>query len=297
MPSRFLSKALATAALAVGGVSIYTSWVLSGKFRPEPNYTFSPYEINVDADEVTFESSDGVRIAGWWFEDTASDTVLILSHGHRGDKSSMLGLGPKLHLRGHSVLLFDFRGSGESEDGPRSLAHYEQRDLRAAIEWVAARRPDAKIVLVGMSMGAATSLHVGAEDDRVKALVLDSPFATADGVVAANLAKFRLPRWPFLGATEGITRRHYGWSLQDVRPIDVIGNLTQPTLLMHGTHDRITPFEHSLQLRDAAKPGVVEYHAFPDADHCGGYFLDRPGYVARVDDFIRRKLGSEPAGR
>lgn len=290
MPTRLLPKALAATVLAVGGVSMYASWVLSGKYRPELNYTFSPYEINVDAEDVAFESSDGIKIAGWWFDAPDADTALIFCHGHRGDKSSMLGLGPKLHLQGHSILLFDFRGSGDSEEGPRSLAHYEQRDLRAAIDWVSERRPDAKIVLVGMSMGAATALQVGVADDRIQAFVLDSPFATADGVLAANLAKFRLPRWPFLGATEQVTRRQYGWSLHDVRPIDAIARLTKPTLLMHGINDSVTPFEHSLQLRDAAQPGVVEHVAFPEADHCGGYFLDRPGYVQRVDEFIKRAV-------
>lgn len=285
-----LVRTLAALGIGAGGVAGYAAWSLSGPFRAWPPYTFTPYEINVPADEVRFTAADGVEIAGWWFDDPDAETTIVCCHGHRGGKADLLGLGPKLHQAGHNVLLFDFRGSGDSGDGPRSLAHHEQHDLRAALDWAAARRPGTRIVLVGMSMGASVALQVAADDPRVEALVVDSPFATVGGVLANNIARYRIPAAPILPLADAITRARYGYRFDDVRPLDAIARIERPILLMHGTEDRITPFDHSRLFREAARSGVVEFVAFEGVDHCGGYFVDRPGYVARVDDFIRRAL-------
>lgn len=290
MGKHLITATLGATAAAVAGISAAGAWRVSGRFRPWPPYRFSPYEVGIEAEDVTFTSADGVRLAGWWMDCPGSADVIVLAHGHRGDMASLLGLGPMLRRAGHSVLLFDFRGCGDSADGPQSLGLFEQRDLEAAIELVRKRRPDARLGLLGMSMGAAASICVAARDPRVEALVLDSPFATAAGVVGNGLRPYRLPTRLFTSTVDLVTRAAFGYRFADMRPVDAIGRIDRPILLMHGTEDRVTRFEHSRMLRDAARPGRVEYVAFEGADHCGGYFTDRPGYVARIDDFIRRSL-------
>lgn len=274
-------------ATAVAGI---TAWRLNGSRRAWPPCTFTPFEIGVPAEDVTFTSSDGVPLTGWWFDDPDADVAVICCHGHRGDKSDMLGIGPGLHKAGHSVLLFDFRGSGGSGDGPQSLAHHEQRDLSAAVDWVRRRRPDARLAVVAFSMGAATAIMAAADDPRIEALVVDSPFATMGDVVAANYRRYRLPSGlvPVAGL---VNRIRYGYTFAQVRPLDVIGRIApRPTLLLHGTADRVIPYEHATRLAAAAPPGAVDLVTFEGAEHCGGYFSDRPGYIARVDAFLRRAL-------
>lgn len=114
----------------------------------------------------------------------------------------MLGVGPGLWREGFSVLLFDFCGNGESADGPRSLALFEQADLEAAITFVLNRRPQARISLVGFSMGAAVALLVAARDPRVTRVVADSSFADMQGVVAAAARTLRLPPVPLVALVE-----------------------------------------------------------------------------------------------
>ena len=145
------------AALGVGAVAGATAWTLNGPRRPWPNYTFTPFEVRAPSEDVTFTAADGVSLAGWWLDQPASSTVVVCAHGHRGNKSDMLGIGSGLWRAGHSVLLFDFRGNGDSDDGPQSLAHHEQRDLSAALDLVRERRPDARIAVVSFSMGASTA--------------------------------------------------------------------------------------------------------------------------------------------
>lgn len=277
--------------LAAAGVGLATGVLagarkISGPQRPVPDYRFTTFEVGVSSEDIELATADGTRLAGWWLDNPASDRVVIVSHGHRGNKSDMLGIGPGLWRAGNSVLLFDFRGNGDSQDGPQSLAHYEQADLRAAIEYAAARRPDAALVLVGFSMGAAVTILVGASEPRVRAFVLDSPFADMHGVIANALRRLRLPPVPLLWLTDRATRWRYGYGFAEVAPVDVIADLApRPVLLLHGDQDSVIPVEHAHRLFAAAgEPKAL--HLFPGADHCGGYFQDRPGYIARVAGFI-----------
>jgi len=267
---------------------------ISGPQRPWPDYRFSPFEVGASSEDVSFTADDGTQLAGWWLDRPDSERVVIVSHGHRGNKSDMLGIGPGLWRAGNTVLLFDFRGNGDSQDGPQSLAHYEQADLRAAIEYAVARRPDAALVLVGFSMGAAVSILVGSGDSRVAAFVLDSPFADLHGVIRNAIGKLRLPPVPLLWLTDRATQWRYGYAFGEVSPIDRFADLApRPVLLMHGDQDRVIPVEHAQRLYAAAGEPKPTLHIFPGADHCGGYFQDRQAYIDMVADF----LGATSEGR
>ena len=60
-------------------------------------------------------------------------------------------------------------------------------------------------------------------------------------------------------------------------------------LVLHGEADRIIPVSQARELFEAAGE-PKELVTFPGADHCGGYFADRPAYIALVEDFLRRAL-------
>jgi uncharacterized protein len=71
---------------------------------------------------------------------------------------------------GFAVLRFNFRGAGRSE-GEHDQGLGEQGDLRAAIEFIQLRYPDAEIWLAGFSFGSMVMLRASACDDRVRAFV------------------------------------------------------------------------------------------------------------------------------
>lgn len=280
-------------AAGVGAGLVAAAAKISGPQRPALSYAMSPYEVGIEAQDVTF-TSDGLRISGWWLghdEPVAgsgldADDVVIVCHGHRGSKAELLGIGPGLWRAGFGVLLFDFRGNGDSDDGPQSLAHYEQHDLEAAIAWVRERRPQARIRLVGFSMGAAIVLLVGAADAGISHVVADSPFADMHGVIAHAAAGFHLPPVPAVALVDRVTGWRYGYRFAQVQPIDVAPQLAgRKLLVVHGTADSVIPVEHGRRVA-AAVPGSELWLA-PGADHCGAYFDDRPGYIARVADFLR----------
>jgi len=75
---------------------------------------------------------------------------------------------------GCAVLRFNFRGAGASE-GTFDNGPGEQQDFRAALDYMAAQYPGARLWVAGMSFGAWVALSVGAEDPRVSALIGIAP--------------------------------------------------------------------------------------------------------------------------
>ena len=70
-----------------------------------------------------------------------------------------------------------------------SLGHFETIDALAAIEYSLARAPRVPSRPVGYSMGAAVAVMAAARDERVEAVVADSPFASERALVRAILGR------------------------------------------------------------------------------------------------------------
>ncbi|MGH9355034.1 MAG: alpha/beta hydrolase [Terriglobia bacterium] len=68
------------------------------------------------------------------------------------------------------ALRFNFRGVGTSQ-GEFGNGVGETEDLRAALDEISARWPNAPVILMGFSFGSSVSLRTGASDGRVIALV------------------------------------------------------------------------------------------------------------------------------
>ena len=80
---------------------------------------------------------------------------------------------------GCAVLRFNFRGVGRSA-GTFDEGQGEKEDFRAALDDMARRYPNSRLWAAGFSFGSWVALEVGAEDDRVQALIgIAPPVATS----------------------------------------------------------------------------------------------------------------------
>jgi alpha/beta superfamily hydrolase len=96
------------------------------------------------------------------------------------------------------VLRFNFRGVGRSA-GDFDEGEGEKADFRAALDYLAAQYPGVRLWAAGFSFGAWVALEVGAQDDRVDALIgIAPPVATSvsgmeytfPNTLASDKAKF-----------------------------------------------------------------------------------------------------------
>jgi alpha-beta hydrolase superfamily lysophospholipase len=189
-------------------------------------------------------------------------------------------------------LIFDWRSRGQSDIAQHSLAYYELRDAEAAVEYALKRVPEARLGLIGYSMGASVAILLAAQSAAVRAVVADSPFTGIAEVVAHNAARRRLPARLVVPMADALTGWRYGYRFGAVRPVEVIRAISpRPLLLIHGGADTLIPISHAHELFTASRE-PKELWVVEGIEHCGAYFADRAGYVGRVAQFFEQYLAS-----
>ena len=116
--------------------------------------TQTPADRGLAYRDVSFLTSDGVSLSGWYIASTNRAAVALL-HGASETRSNVLGQAVVLAHHGYGVLLFDARGHGRSGGRAMDFGWYGDRDVAAAVRWLQSRADvdPSRIGAVGMSMG------------------------------------------------------------------------------------------------------------------------------------------------
>ena len=261
------------------------------------DFTFTPFEFQADSEEVELVTADGITFGAWHFRQTGSPQTVIVSGGHKGQRTNSLGISAALWRKGFNVILYSYRGMPGSDRAPITFGIKEVLELQAVIAFARKRIPHARIGLIGYSMGAVVSLLGAAGEPGVEALVLDSPFSDLRTLMAENVRRaVGLPGRPFVWLAGLILRMRSGTRLSECSPQAVLSSLEpRPLFFIHGGSDGITSVNHSRRLYDAYR-GPREIWIVQGAPHTGAYFADRPLYVERVAGFFARHLGLDVSG-
>ncbi|MAT70826.1 MAG: alpha/beta hydrolase [Planctomycetaceae bacterium] len=240
---------------------------------PASDVALAFHPKNQDVEEVRFESADGTRLHGVLCLHPGSKRVVLYCHGNgenvRTAFSRMQQLSESLDA---NVMVFDFRGYGESEGSP-----YEEgviADGLAAQRWLAERmdcQPD-DIVVLGRSLGGGIATAIAAQQGA-RGLVLQNTFHRLDEVAAGKY--FWLPvRW--------LIRNHY-------HSDQWIAQFRGPVLQSHGTADRIVPYESGQELFAACPSADKRFFAIDGGRHNQ---IEPPAYDAVLQAWFERVFAS-----
>jgi uncharacterized protein len=238
-------------------------------------------------EDVEFPAVDGRTLRGWFVPGKKASSIAIVAvHGNAGDRRDFLHRLPLFHDAGYPVLLFDCRNRGASDgDGEGStLGVNESRDVSSAAQYLKRSRGFPRIVAVGISQGAASSILAAGKDPNIDGVIADSPFGDFDDLIGEAARLYGLPHW-----LASLTVRMGYWRL-NVRgtgtPLEAVALISpRPLLLIHGTSDTIIPFQASQALfARAGQPKSL--WLIPNSRHTGA-FSERPEeYKQHLTDFL-----------
>ncbi|MBO4406613.1 MAG: alpha/beta hydrolase, partial [Clostridia bacterium] len=136
----------------------------------------------VPFEPVEIRSSDGLTLRGRYYHAGDGAPLSIGFHGYRGTPVRDFSGGAMMSMRlGHNLLLVEERAHCGSGGHTLTMGIREKKDV---LDWIAYARgrfgPGVKILLYGVSMGAATVLMAAGEDlpDSVRGVIADSPYTT-----------------------------------------------------------------------------------------------------------------------
>jgi alpha-beta hydrolase superfamily lysophospholipase len=238
---------------------------------------------------------DGHAIAGSWRDVGADSPVVLLLHGLRGSRASMVPRARVLLDAGFSVLLIDQQAHGETPGDIITLGWRESRDVRAARDWIRANAPGRRVGVIGSSLGGAAVL-LGEQPVGFDAVVLEATYP--------RLARALDNR---IGIRTGWARRllaplllvqiepRLGVTPAQLEPIRHVAELGAPVMIVGGERDAHTTEEETRELfAAAAEPKRI--WIVPGAAHQDFARFDRAGYEANVVAFLRAHLASSSRG-
>ncbi len=275
---------------------------------------------------LVFQADDGVVLRGDFLAQPHPAPTTIICHGYRISRDYLRSTTASVYTKfGCNLLLFDFRGHGESDSVAISLGNAEVRDLQAAIT-VASQQPETlpgTIVIHGFSMGAAVALLIPPRPE-VAAIIADSPYARLDDILRRFVVSKLIEKntwwsplfqklhvmmpvvsWAIVEGGALLFRARFGYSLI-ARPdrsferwralsLSHPQRTSPPILLIHGEQDSVIPIAEarSLEAQARALKFEVETYYVKGAGHCGAYELDPQRYIQVVRQFLLRHFDAK----
>lgn len=216
--------------------------------------------------------------------------MVLLLHGLRGDRASMVPRARVLLDAGFSVLLIDQQAHGETPGELITLGWRESKDVRATRDWIRAQAPGRRVGVIGVSLGGAAVL-LGDQPAGFDAVVLEAVYPrlrrALDNRIGIRLGWARKMLAPLLLVQ---IQPRLGVAPEQLEPIRNIATLGAPIMIVGGSRDAHTTEEETRELfAAAAQPKLL--WIVGGAAHQDFARFDRAGYERNVIGFLRRNLG------
>lgn len=279
--TRETAWALLVALLFMGGFLFFgLRWIeTSITFHPVRYHPGETWTLPKGGEDVWFTTPDGVRLHGWFVQSNSKPAAatVIFFHGNGGNINNLGWLGEDLAARGFDVLLFDYRGYGQSE-GSVTGEQGIYSDAEAAYDYVLKERgvsPE-RLVLYGQSLGTTAVAEV-ASRRACGAIILESGLSSASDMAASI--------FPWL------PRRLHGLGRNRFESARKLSGVRCPVLVTHGDPDPTIPTEQGRKLYAAANE-PKKLLILPGAGHgVSSFGGDR--YLDTMAEFIREAVESE----
>ena len=242
---------------------------------------------------VSVKSDDGLNLYGdFYINQAKTDRTVICVHGYNScgynDFSPMV---EPILRNGCNCLLIDQRHYGKSEGRFTGFGMPESRDLLKWISLVNEYSPNGKIVLYGISMGAATVMQASCLNlpSTVKGIVEDCGYTSCFNEFAAVLKSIaHLPAFPLMNILAFFSRIFLKLDIRsDSR--DCVAKAKVPMMFLHGDGDAFIPVTMCSECYEACG-AQKEIHIYDGAGHAQSHFKHPEEYEKDFFAFINKVM-------
>ena len=241
--------------------------LLVGVNVPRPVSDRSSAELSPDCQSLTIPGLNNVTLSAWYADQGIETPLVILFHGYATEKTCLLREAKVILSLGASVLLVDFRGSGDSSESYTTIGVHEGDDVAAVMRYAHDNLSHSSIILFGQSMGAAAILRaVHAYGVAPDAVILEAVFDTMLNTVRHRFQAMGVPSFPSAELLVLWGGGQWGFNGFTHNPVEYARSLNCPALFIHGADDpRATEAEGRRVF--AAASGPKEFKGFDRTGH------------------------------
>lgn len=237
-----------------------------------------------------------------FYVDNQSDKTAVVQHGYRSNAMNIMREAELLYNLGYNVIIPDARSHGRSEGAYIAFGAYEKNDINGWIDQELATKPDQKIVLLGVSMGAATvMMSQETPHPNVQALIEDCGYYSIEQQArdVTRLITSKLQYIPLVNSIDwnncedqilGSLNDNYvkpilKVDLFSISPLNAVSQSNVPKLFIHGTADWFIPPVAMTKLYDASL-GYKEQLSVVGAGHAVNISVGGELYSNKVTSFL-----------
>jgi fermentation-respiration switch protein FrsA (DUF1100 family) len=233
--------------------------------------------LDLPVERLEILTADGVKLVSWMIPSDSQAPWLVICNGNAGNLSEA---GRPIHYAGlHrlglNLLVFDYRGYGESGGTPSEKGLY--RDAEAAYRYLREGRqiPAERIVVFGHSLGSAVAIDLVSRFPAA-GLIVEGAFTSVIDR-GQELYPFIPVRW-IAGSQFGSLRKMAG--------------LTLPKLFLHANADEVIPAAHGRRLFEAAPQPKTFVEL--EGSHGDAFDVDSARYFGSIAAFLSTLTPRDP---
>ena len=253
-----------------------------------------PYE------DVYIKSHDGLKLHAKYYHKVDGAPVIIKVHGYNGcPLRDFCGGGVEDLDKVYNVLLIDQRAHEYSAGKATCFGIKEKYDVCDWARYIVKRfGKNTKIVIYGISMGAATVLMASAMKrlpKNVVGVMADCSYSSPKEIIIKVATEdMHLPGklcFPLIWLGARIFGR---FNLTSDSPVKAVRKNKLPLLIVHGLADTFVPYYMSEKIYAEATTEDKKLLLFKGAGHGISYMNNRDVYIAEMESFLSRTTGYDP---
>ena len=251
---------------------------------------------NMPREDVSITSFDGLTLRGKYYEYEKGAPIELMFHGYRGSaERDLCGGVHRCFSLGRNALIVDHRAAGESDGRIITFGIKERIDC---IDWInyAAERfgEDAKIIITGISMGAAAVMMALSEDlpKNVIGAIADCGYTSPREIIKKVMRDIHVPPSVFYPIVKLGAKIFGGFNLEETSAVEGVKKCKIPIIFIHGESDTFVPCDMSIKLYNLCTSPRKKLYTLPDTEHGLAYPKGPEGYYRVICEFDK-ECGSD----
>ncbi|MEP2023686.1 MAG: alpha/beta hydrolase [Reichenbachiella sp.] len=248
---------------------------------PKQIYNHTPHDFHMTYEKLTIPSTGSAQLNAWYFPSDLGDQLMIISHDGVGNMGDYLERVKILVHYGFSVLIYDYRGYGQSSDFDIDKYQYVYKEFYDDFDAVynyCENRFHHELIAYGWGIGAGISVARGYQKEDISGIIADEPFVD----FTALKSQFRK-----INAVMTIPE---GMENSDFNALTVVqkepGKNLRGILYLHGSKNFLYSTEDMDKLMNATSHDFKELYQFDVASRMDNFTVNESDYAKQIYGFV-----------
>ncbi len=262
--------------------------------KPEDYVEADAWFVAVNPEDTVLVSSKGRNMhSRIIMQKDYTEKWAIVIHGYTSNSRGMAEQAFYFYKKGFNVLLPDLVSFGADEQKYCSMGYHDKDYIKDWVRYIVSLDENAKIALLGVSMGSATTMLTTGERDllpNVKCAVADCGYTSVwDEYSTQCKETYKLPAFPFMNAANTVSKLRGNFDFKKCSPVEAVARSKTPTLFIHGECDEFVPYWMMDKLF-AACTAEKEKLSVPNTAHADSCYTQPELYYSTVDRFVDKYI-------